>query len=235
MAEGSPWERTLIESVAELDVKVSHGDDLRIEHWKTVSSWLAMLAEEISGSGSSTALDDLLSGLPETAEGIRQNPFGAGIEPLVALLQGQSSISIAAWPSELKGESLARIASLREALEGRIETAAQPREALGKCVEGLRACGAGLREVSVLLATGKDREAMDSIVRFTDLLQTLLSLLPSLPRDGEREKLFVELNGILREVVAAFDARDSVLIGDLLEYEVTPRLEGILPLLSRYI
>jgi hypothetical protein len=41
-----------------------------------------------------------------------------------------------------------------------------------------------------------------------------------------------ELNPVLRDLVAAFDARDSVLIGDLLEYEIAPRMERIAPLLK---
>ena len=41
------------------------------------------------------------------------------------------------------------------------------------------------------------------------------------------ERFFSDLNRILTELIEAFEAKDSVLIGDLLEYEVTPRLEGL--------
>ena len=44
--------------------------------------------------------------------------------------------------------------------------------------------------------------------------------------------MITELTPVLRELVAAFDAKDSVLIGDLLEYEVAPRVERLMPLLE---
>jgi hypothetical protein len=37
-----------------------------------------------------------------------------------------------------------------------------------------------------------------------------------------------ELNGILQELVEAFQSQDTVLIGDLLEYETVPRIQEIL-------
>ena len=40
------------------------------------------------------------------------------------------------------------------------------------------------------------------------------------------------MNGVLRDLLAAFNAKDSILIGDLLEYEVAPRLGKLLPLLE---
>ena len=47
--------------------------------------------------------------------------------------------------------------------------------------------------------------------------------------DGKTcEEFYTELNGLLNDVLAAFDARDSVLIGDLFEYEIAPRVEALL-------
>jgi hypothetical protein len=42
---------------------------------------------------------------------------------------------------------------------------------------------------------------------------------------------FADFNGILRELLGAFDTKDTVLIGDLLEYEVAPRIELFLSFL----
>jgi hypothetical protein len=83
----------------------------------------------------------------------------------------------------------------------------------------------------VLLATGRDRQAMEAVVRFSELCQRLLALLGSLgvPAVGGREpaEFFAGLNGVLQELIAAFQARDTVLIGDLLEYEIAPRLRQL--------
>jgi hypothetical protein len=88
-------------------------------------------------------------------------------------------------------------------------------------------------EVSLLLQTGKDRQAMDRIIRFSEVTQRLLDIVPFLPKDDERHKLFEELNPVLRQLLEAFDSKDLVLIGDLFEYEVAPRLTGLLPALER--
>jgi hypothetical protein len=89
-----------------------------------------------------------------------------------------------------------------------------------------------LPEVSVLLQTGKDKAAMDTIIGFTDTVHSVLALVPFLPPDPERGRLIADLTPVLRDLVAAFDAKDSVLIGDLLEYEVAPRITKLMPFLE---
>jgi hypothetical protein len=87
--------------------------------------------------------------------------------------------------------------------------------------------------VSAHLQTGRDKDAMDIVVAFADAVQSLLAMVPFLSPDPERGRLLAELTPVLREVVAAFGARDSVLIGDLLEYEVAPRLARLAPSLEQ--
>ena len=118
-------------------------------------------------------------------------------------------------------------------MQARLEEAEHPGDALASRVGLLRGCLGELKEVSVLLQTGRDKPAMEIVIRFTDVVQSLMDLLPFLPPDAERARILVELTPILRELVAAFGSRDSVLIGDLLEYEVAPRMEKIAPLLEK--
>jgi hypothetical protein len=72
---------------------------------------------------------------------------------------------------------------------------------------------------------------MEAVVRFSELSQRLLAQLGRLrvPEVGGREprEFFAELNRVLGELLSAFQARDTVLIGDLLEYEVAPRLRQL--------
>jgi hypothetical protein len=72
---------------------------------------------------------------------------------------------------------------------------------------------------------------MEAVVRFSELSQRLLAQLGRLgvPAVGGREprEFFAELNRVLGELLSAFRARDTVLIGDLLEYEVAPRLRQL--------
>ena len=99
-----------------------------------------------------------------------------------------------------------------------------------------------VQEVSILLQTGKDADAMSLVVRFTELTEKLFRTLPHLARahdgfrkqylDGERvPALIASLNERLHELVDAFGAQDSVLIGDLLEYEIVPRIAELIAVL----
>jgi len=72
-------------------------------------------------------------------------------------------------------------------------------------------------------------------VRFSELSQSLVRLVASIFPDNSNEDLeafYEELNGVLSELLEAFDAKDSVLIGDLMEYEIAPRLERLRKLLQ---
>ena len=122
---------------------------------------------------------------------------------------------------------------MRGHVQARLDASSRPGDSLGRCVGLLRGCMAELKDVSVLLQTGRDKPAMEIVIRFADVVQSLpMDLLPFLP-DTERARILVELTPILRDLVAAFGSRDSVLIGDLLEYEVAPRVERIVPLLEK--
>ena len=140
--------------------------------------------------------------------------------------------AVRSWPPGRLREGTLMIESLGAQVERRIDDATRPLAALPRCAAGLRGSLAKLPEVSVLLQTGRDKAAMEIVVGFADVVQSIMDLLPFLPPDPERARLMSELNPVLRDLVAAFDARDSVLIGDLLEYEIAPRMERIAPLLE---
>jgi hypothetical protein len=238
------WGGTAVEGIATLAVSATHTGDMKIAHWRTVDRWLGMLEEEVAGTGSSGAetsgteasgtetsvadpLADLLEGLPQTLEGFAANSFlppgsDTGTR-FAAAFSGRRPSDVRAWSTEARREAIDLVRQLRGLVQARLDDVANPREALVRCAVLLRECRGELKEVSVLLQTGRDRAAMESVVRFTDAVQSLMDLLPFLPPDTGRARLLVELTPILRELVAAFGSHDSVLIGDLLEYEVAGR------------
>ncbi len=230
------WERTPIASVAELDFRVSDTNDVRIQHWATARAWLETLEGELGPSGPAAPLGELLDGIPETLKGFKRNPFlppgSKTVERLGSLFEGETAQSVKAWPAERTREAVGILRECRRILAERIQEASHPRETLKARAAELRIMMGKIAEVSVLLSTGKDKRAMDTVVAFTESVQRLLSLVPFLPKDEKRERLFGELTPILRELVSAFDAKDLVLIGDLFEYEIAPRLGRLLPLLE---
>jgi hypothetical protein len=251
-APDGSWGATRLAGVGVLAVTATHTGDIKIAHWRTVDRWLAMLEEEmerpyeaapipeadaVRGARSPDLLEELLGGLRRTLDGIAANPFlppgsDAG-KRFEAAFAGQTASMVRSWTPESRKEAVELVQHLRGFLRARLQDATHPRESLARCAGLLRGCMAEIREVSVLLQTGRDKTAMDIVIRFADSVQALMDLLPFLPPDPERARLLTELTPVLRELVTAFGSRDSVLIGDLLEYEVAPRMERIAPLLEK--
>ncbi len=236
------WGSIDVTSCGELHVSATHTGEMKVEHWKTLGTWLRMLQDELGPEAAGpaanpAALAELLSDLPGTLEGMRANPFASPGSPAVARFEaafsGADAAAVAAWPPERKREAAGLIAELRGQLDRRLADCAAPQEALKRCAAQVRDSMGRLPEVSVLLQTGRDRPAMEIVIQFSDVVQSLLALLPFLPPDAERAKLLGELTPFLRDLVAAFDAKDSVLIGDLLEYEITPRIARLAPVLEK--
>jgi hypothetical protein len=68
---------------------------------------------------------------------------------------------------------------------------------------------------------------MNIVARFVELVSKVTRLLSSEQQESCARQV-EELNGILQELVEAFQSQDTVLIGDLLEYETVPRIQEIL-------
>ncbi len=228
------WGKTAVDSIHEIDIQALNTADMKVDHWQTLDVWLGMLADEVRAPG--PVLEELLASLPETIGGIKTNPFlppGAdALEKFTRMFEGRRIDEMRRWSPELRQEATGLIHALRGELGRRIADATQPREALARCVSDLRARVSQLPDVSVLLQTGKDKTAMETVIEFTDSVNSVLALVPFLPPDAERGRMIADLTPILRDLVAAFDAKDSVLIGDLLEYEVAPRVTRLMPLLE---
>lgn len=95
-----------------------------------------------------------------------------------------------------------------------------------------------LQEISVKLQIGKDKEANALIAQLADLLDnfchtaSLSSLFPDkfkeLLIDGKSfSDFFADFTQILNDFEQAIASKDTVLIGDLSEYEISPRLLAI--------
>ena len=114
-----------------------------------------------------------------------------------------------------------RLATL---LDSRCKEAADPEAEAGSAAAALAAMAESLDDVAVHLQTGKDKQAMDTIIRLTEILQAFMRSLSWIGSDEGIKQIANDMNGILAELEEALKANDTVLIGDLLEYEIKPRL-----------
>jgi len=110
-----------------------------------------------------------------------------------------------------------------------------PAEAMMAAARLFDAIKDDLSEVPVRLQTGKDAEAMRTVVLAVELINKTVRIMPEFVRTSSAAPLeaggvampefYGALNGVLRELAQAFENKDGVLIGDLAEYEIRPRLE----------
>jgi hypothetical protein len=94
-----------------------------------------------------------------------------------------------------------------------------------------------LAEIPILLQTGKEDRAMKTVLFFIEIFNKVIRIIPELRRSGvdtaaiavegaSLPEFYGSLNGVLRQLTEAFEHKDAVLIGDLAEYEILPRMKG---------
>jgi hypothetical protein len=118
-------------------------------------------------------------------------------------------------------------------IKERLEEIAESGKEASAVAALLLAAKPSIENVPVLLQSGKDREAMRSILSYTELALKAARILSKKSEEAAEVGDFCrELNGVLTELADAFRARDSVLIGDLFEYEIAPRTDRLAELLQ---
>lgn len=95
-----------------------------------------------------------------------------------------------------------------------------------------------LKNVPVEMQSGKDTKAKQTIIKLSDVMNafcntiTWSSLFPATfgdikVGDDSLSQFLADLSPILKDFSDALENSDSVLIGDLAEYEICPRLESL--------
>ncbi|MBN1837638.1 MAG: hypothetical protein JW820_17410 [Spirochaetales bacterium] len=228
------WEGTSTSQVDALEVTVRQAGDLRSENLRTVLQYLELLDAALAQADDGK-LAELTPGFAALTESVAQiAPREGSLPGLALLLEELSGRSLGDWPGERAAQARQLIERLRSLVDRRRREIDDPRCMARELVDQLPAAREEAQDVAVLLQTGRDREAMETIVRFSEICESVARVLHSLP-EGDRpsvggrnlEEFFTELNGLLNDLVEAFSAHDSVLIGDLMEYEVAPRLEQL--------
>ncbi len=235
------WAALGSDRVERLELTARDARSLKATNLETVVEYLRLLRRAID-SGNQTLLGELIQGLPLLGDSLRSQFPGARLPQLAgldSLLSGADPSAVLSWKDWRREEVLQQAEQLEALASARLREVDDPAAALREVSGALGACIQEIGEVSVLLQTGHDRQAMAAVIRFTDLSQTLTrlfgnlrALLPPEKRQlavGSRsaEEFYQELNGSLRQLLEAFEGQDSVLIGDLLEYEIAPRLDAL--------
>ncbi len=243
------WQNDAVEEVTSLEITAHHPTDLAYDKIAAAVRYLGLIKED--GDPNSPVIADLLKGVDDVAEmiddvlpsqGISGSTFGIQFRNLA---RKTGILTDSAASGEDFSLFLSFITELINILSSMMHEIADPAAEIKALAPLLRDSLGGIGDVAVLLQTGKDREAMTQLINFIEILQKLIRVVHFLNEhalidlgiieiDGSRIEDFAsDLNGFLRELTAAMESGDSVLIGDLLEYEIEPKLTGFLASLER--
>jgi hypothetical protein len=92
-----------------------------------------------------------------------------------------------------------------------------------------------LEDLPLEIQTGKDSRAAETIQLFSNIAEKIFRLASLLKLEGiiadidtidtaTYQSCIDEFSAALQELIAAYEVKDAVLVGDLAEYELAPRL-----------
>lgn len=225
------WGQMPVEQVDSFDFIVLNQEDLNLKHYNVVISFFTLFIEALSEDNRNTVAE-LMKDFPAVAENL---PGVIGVETgdrMRDYIVG--AIKDSGLPDNATAEGIQKIigdfTSLVRIFEGRIREVLQPKEELKITRDVLISLLPEMEELSVNLQTGKDLQAMNFIIRVVELLQKVIRLIFFVKKadnndDGILSDFAERVTEVLGQVEEAFVSEDSVLIGDLMEYELKPVLE----------
>ncbi len=236
------WSKTLLDSIEELDIKAVSGSDKYISDLQTLYQYITLLHNSIK-TGNESLTEDLLSELPFIKSSLdyffaKKDQTAYETQQLQQLIHNFNNKKND--QSTEKEKLILFLQDITLILQNRIKEVTSPFIELHDAAGKLKELVPKISDVSVMLQTGDDRQAMDSVIKFIELSEKLIRIFPFLKEYGYTDitkesideegfnNFYKEFNGILKELVDAFNINDSILIGDLMEYEVVPRVNKLL-------
>lgn len=243
------WAATPVQSISKLQFAVRTPSDLHISTCENILTFFTLLNRAIDNRNDELARE-LSAGFPFVIESLRlvfnyHSVYPAGSDIIeverigrIIAQNGIASVADAGFASTIE-RLIEKTTSLLDELR-------YPLESLRTIMKQLESSIAEISEVSILLQTGKDKKAFDTIVRFSESFQSLLRIFTHIKttkklklseyRIGESnlEEYYNNLNRILKELHDAFTINDFVLIGDILEYEIAPKITDLIRFMETF-
>ena len=242
---GDDWRGKDVQAI---DLVTFEANPLHLVHAEHLVTFVECLDLIVAGLEQASAVElEAFGSLEQVTEGLRTILKRRVVAPairealdrfdqLVPMVRNEPG----SWDQELREQLDGYAKALRAVAVALHRETVEPRALLEERTNGLADSIPAAQEISVMLQSGEDERAMTTLGAFAQqaqallsVIQSLLSTLPPAERqsvtagisigDGSFESFSVELNERLGELVEAFEQRDSVLIGDLVEYEIVPK------------
>jgi hypothetical protein len=227
------WKDKKSSDITKIEITALTEKEYQLTGLLTVAEYINLLLRAVS-ENSLVVLSDLMEEYPSIIKNIpvliRGNQ-GLLISEHMSKIMGESGLNEGVLKDSYKNIFLIEVGKISELINSAAREIEDPISEMTATLDVILRIIPEINEVSILLQTGKDKKAMGLIVSMTELLQKILRIISIYNTDninidgGNFESFSSGLNLILNELAEAFDANDSVLIGDLLEYEISPKLE----------
>ncbi|MBN1699875.1 MAG: hypothetical protein JW881_20360 [Spirochaetales bacterium] len=243
--DAAKWGKTPVTDIDTLSMTVKPADEIHLSAMENIRHFLCMLKKSIA-KNDNRLFSELLQGYPYMEESLtlilssHPDKSSPSITSFIELFSGLGDEHFPSWSTAQKEDALAVVSTILSEIEAFIIEIRNPLEALHDVTEALKCSIEEISEVSILLQTGKDRKAMDVLIAFSTVFQNFVRVLLLVKNRNIMsfdtmkiagtglEEYYNELNAFLRELSDAIAINDSVLIGDLLEYEIAPRLAELI-------
>ncbi|MFW5826612.1 MAG: hypothetical protein ACOCU4_00890 [Alkalispirochaeta sp.] len=227
------WKIQDITSVERLEIQAASLHQSEIDQLETIINYTDLL-RRVAQEGTLEQVSAVLDELPHISQAIhRLVPDLSGF-----LAQSATAAAEAAFTDESRGKLSDRAAEVTKILQQRQRELLEPEHELRGTVTALQQILPSFEEIPTQLQSGHEREALESVARFAELTRRLLRILPV--ASAARPELstievegrpfsedVTELNQLFLELEEAFENSDMILIGDVMEYELLPRLTAL--------
>ena len=224
---GTEWRNRPVGDISSFSVEAVSIREGRVRQLETARDYFILLKSAVE-AGDEESLEDLADGFDDLKR-ILPHLLNEGPHPSI---MPHLEETLGKGFHNNGGTVAMEAARLAILLDSRCREAADPEAEAGSAAAALAAMAESLDDVAVHLQTGKDKQAMETIIRLTEFLQTFMRSLSWIGGSQEIKQIADDMNGIMAELEEALKANDTVLIGDLLEYEIKPRLLNLPEALS---
>jgi hypothetical protein len=197
--------------------------DIIVSSWRELAAEALLTLKEICGAW---------GGLPFDRREAARKQWEAGAA--AAFLASEIPDMYDFAGRSLAGEGLSP-EDLNSLVSERLLELDDPREEINRSENLVSVIAGRLEDLPLDIQTGKDGRAAETMQLFSRTAEKLFRLLFILKSSGlsletlvidnrNAKDFMIEFNAALRELNAAYENRDAVLVGDLAEYELAPRL-----------
>jgi hypothetical protein len=224
--DGEPVD--LAAMTAAFERSLEHIDALNI----IVSSWDELALEALLNSKEDVAFYEAASAEDkECIKSVWKN------SPAACFLSDHIPDVFAQMEKTFSGEGLSP-AEISKTLDERVSELADIGKEFRSMAPLIETIAKRLEDLPLDIQTGQDRKAAETVSIFTKAAEKLLRLIHILNIQGMRlENLAIEeqplvafieaFTALLKELLTAYENKDVVLVGDVAEYEISPRLRKL--------